>query len=103
MDPSLAYIGNASVFDFGGYSFMGGLVSKKKRSSVRCLSPLGGNVCLAEYLLERTNIDAHPCLAHGRLDRSVRAIVISSILATDCSFQGYMGARSLQPRVELAS
>jgi len=62
---SLAYIGNASVFDFGGYSFMGGLVSQKNRSSVCCLSLLGGNVCLAEYLLERTSLDAHPCLAHG--------------------------------------
>lgn len=91
MHPSLAYIGNASVFDFGGYSFMGGLVSKNKHSSVRCLSPLGGNVCLAEYLLERTSLDAHPCLAHGRLDRSVRVIIISSILATDRSFRGIWG------------
>ena len=82
---------------------MGGLVSKKNRSSVYCLSLLGGNVCLAEYLLERTDLDAHPCFAYGRLDRSVRAIGISSISATDCSFQGYMGARSLQPRLELAS
>jgi hypothetical protein len=62
---SLAYIGNASVFDFGGYSFMGGLVSTENRFSFSRLSLLGGNVCLAEYLLERASIDAHPCLAHG--------------------------------------
>jgi len=76
---SLAYIGNASVFDFGGYSFMGGLVSTRKHSSVHCLPLLGGNVCVAEYLLERASLDAYPCLAHGRLGRSVRTIGISSI------------------------
>lgn len=49
---SLAYIGNASVFDFGGYSFMGGLVSTKNHSSIYRLPLVGGDVCLAEYLLE---------------------------------------------------
>lgn len=36
---SLAYIGNAAVFDFGKYSFMGGLVSPPNRRNC-CLSRL---------------------------------------------------------------
>jgi len=58
---------------------MGGLVRAKNRSSVYYLSLLGGDVCLAEYLLERTSLNAHSCLAHGGLGRSVRVIRISSI------------------------
>lgn len=70
---------------------MGGLVSTKNRPSVYYLSLLGGDVCLAEHLLERAGLNAHACLAHGGLDRSVRVICISSISGTDRSFRGIWG------------
>lgn len=70
---------------------MGGLVSTKNRPPVYYLSLLGGNVCLAEHLLERASLNAHACLAHGGLGRSVRVIRISSNSATDRSFRGIWG------------
>jgi NADH dehydrogenase len=52
---SLAYIGNAAVFDFGEYSFMGGLVRDfvvidlTENAEVVMI---GCDVCVEKYLLE---------------------------------------------------
>lgn len=51
---SLAYIGNAAVFDFGRYSFMGGLVS----------SPNRWNFC-SPRLMTMPLIHSGPCMPGG--------------------------------------
>ena len=49
---SLAYIGNAAVFDLGNYSFMGGLVSFLVHSKYRCRT----------FLMAVLSIYSGPCM-----------------------------------------
>lgn len=72
---SLAYIGNAAVFDFGKYSFMGGLVSPlgPSESSSRLTvvpSATVGHVRLEIYLLQRASEQQDKGASHGGLDHS---------------------------------
>lgn len=49
---SLAYIGNAAVFDLGGSSFMGGLVGSCPVYALVLIAFAGRNVRLEEHILE---------------------------------------------------